>query len=182
MYRAESRQASFAPIITVTRSGLSFAADAICSGSCAIRAPVSAWFQLRAAAPDAPSSRTARLRTPLSVPVAQETSGQSASTEQASKPRVMESPTAATEPGSRSQTGPGLADGCAAAPFVVPSGPESQPARTAVPSNESAARTVAAVRERRRAKRSCIPWSPRLCPRQPWWHRSEGPAAPAGES
>lgn len=119
MYRAESRQASLAPIITVTRSGFSFAAAAICSGNCAILAPVCAWFQLRVEAPDAPSSRTARLRTSLSVPVAQDTSGQSASTEQASKPRVMESPTAATEPGSRSQTGPGLADGCAAAPFVV---------------------------------------------------------------
>lgn len=180
MYRAESRQASLAPIITVTRSGFSFAAAAICSGNCAILAPVSAWFQLRVEAPDAPSSRTARLRTSLSVPVAQDTSGQSASTEQASKPRVMESPTAATEPGSRSQTGPGLADGCAAAPFVVPSRPESQPVRTALPSNETAARTAAAVRERRRAERSCIPWSPRLCPRQPLVAPVGRPGRPGG--
>ncbi|GHF70726.1 hypothetical protein GCM10018783_45470 [Streptomyces griseosporeus] len=45
------------------------------------------------------------------VPVAQDTSGQSDSTEQASKPRVIESPTAAIESGLRFHDGVGLAEG-----------------------------------------------------------------------
>lgn len=47
----------------------------------------------------------------VSVPVAQDTSGQSARTEQASKARVTESPTAATEPGETSHRDVGLGVG-----------------------------------------------------------------------
>src|SRR5690606_41480701 len=49
--------------------------------------------------------------TASSVPVAQDTSGQSASTEHASKPRVIESPTAATDRGCGFQSGVGVGEG-----------------------------------------------------------------------
>ncbi|GAA3235786.1 hypothetical protein GCM10020256_53920 [Streptomyces thermocoprophilus] len=55
------------------------------------------------------------------VPVAHDTSGQSDSTEQASKPRVMESPTATIDSGCGFHDGVGLADG------RVPSGTPDEP-------------------------------------------------------
>ncbi|GED87226.1 hypothetical protein TNCT6_43110 [Streptomyces sp. 6-11-2] len=107
----ESRQASFAPAMTVTNCGFFRTACAIWPFSSAIRDPVTAKFQLRWAAPVNPSNRTARLLTDASLPVAQDASGQSVSTMQESKPRVMESPTAAIESGLVFQTGGGAADG-----------------------------------------------------------------------
>lgn len=161
--RTESRHASFAPVITVTSSGRSFAASAICSGNCTIRDPDTAWFQLRSAAFDGPSSRTARLRTASSDPVAHDTSGQSASTEHASKPRVIESPTAATDPGRGFQSGVGEGDGeaprVAAGAFrdTPPSAPsELHPASAATPTHESAVSAAAVVRIRGRVARSGI--------------------------
>ncbi|SCE03419.1 hypothetical protein GA0115235_110970 [Streptomyces sp. DpondAA-F4a] len=162
----ESRQASLAPIITVTSSGRSFAASAICSGSCAIRAPDTAWFQLCEAAFEGPRSRSARLRTASSVPVAHDTSGQSASTEQASKPRVMESPTAATEAGLafHAGVGDGLREGRAVLP---PSPAPPQPVNTATPTVATAVSAAAARRTRWRDWPSAIPISLRSCGRSP---------------
>jgi hypothetical protein len=84
----------------------------------------------------------------VSLPVAQDTSGQSDSTVHASKPRVMESPTAAIDVGLRSQVGVGFGNALA----VVPRGAgelsptASQPA-TATPRRAADARARAA-RER----------------------------------
>ncbi|GAA3853105.1 hypothetical protein GCM10023084_04110 [Streptomyces lacrimifluminis] len=84
----------------------------------------------------------------MSAPVAQDTSGQSDSTEQASKPRVMESPTAAMEAGLLSQAGVGVADGFAFA--RVPSGAGDVPPAASHPATPSRAAdtTAAAARER----------------------------------
>lgn len=177
MRSTESRQASFAPIITVSSSGRSFAAITICSGSCAIRAPDTAWFQLCEAALDGPRRRTARLRTPASVPVAQDTSGQSASTEQASKPRVMESPTAATEAGLTSHSGVGEGLRAPAVLRGEASPSPLHPVSAAAPASAAAARRAPAPLARRRDERSGIPvFPPATCvnlplahPRSPRW-------------
>lgn len=100
-------------------------------------------------------------RTAGSLPVAQDTSGQSASTEQASKPRVMESPTAATEAGAVFQRG--------AAAFGVrslpgPGSAESQPVTVAA---RTATATPAPATVRRTLRRGAvvrIAWS---LPRRP---------------
>lgn len=90
----------------------------------------------------APSSRTARLFTSVLAPVAQDTSGQSASTVHASKPRVMESPTAATEDGLESHNGVGDGDGFASR-ARVPEDPSASP--PPVRHNAARPRTAAVV-------------------------------------
>ena len=81
---------------------------AIWPGRSAIRAPVTRVVPAALAAAAAPEQPLRRgCRTAVSVPVAQDTSGQSESTVQASKPRVMESPTAASESGLRVPDGGG---------------------------------------------------------------------------
>ncbi|GAA3305207.1 hypothetical protein GCM10020295_58340 [Streptomyces cinereospinus] len=107
-----------------------------------------------------PSSRTATLSTSGLLPVAQDTSGQSVSTPQASNPRVMESPTAATEAGLRSHTTAGAASArCRPRPASSGASPPtaSQPASpsTAAVSTATAVRTRCPVfRIARRPPRS----------------------------
>jgi hypothetical protein len=99
----------------------------------------------------------ARLRTVVSVPVAQDASGQSESTTQASKARVMESPTATSESGLRSQM---IAGACAlaGAPLVWVSDADSQPVSTPVAKRAAAmVRAVATVRaDRGRTMVRCL--------------------------
>ncbi|CAL9289530.1 hypothetical protein SUDANB25_01623 [Streptomyces sp. SudanB25_2051] len=151
------RQASFAPIITVTSPGLCRAASAICPGSSSTRAPDLARFQLRDASAGAPTSRSARLFTAGSEPVAHDTSGQSVSSPQASKPRVMESPTAATDAGRGFHSGVGEGLGragaasrrSASAPLLL-SGDPTHPDRAAPQTSASAPASAAARRTARR--------------------------------
>ncbi|GAA4690505.1 hypothetical protein GCM10023324_51780 [Streptomyces youssoufiensis] len=84
------------------------------------------------------------------MPVDQDASGQSESTEQASKPRLIESPTEAIELGRGSHVGVGFAAGRLAPDraLLAPAPPESlvHPASSAA----HASRAVAAVERRRR--------------------------------
>lgn len=91
MVPVSAAHASFAPISTVTIAGWWAAAARAWSGRSATCAPDRATFQLLAA-----PSRVLTLSTCCRPPVAHDTSGQSDTGLQASKPRVMESPSAAT--------------------------------------------------------------------------------------
>jgi hypothetical protein len=103
----EARQASFAPTITVTNCGFGRRRLADLRGQVGHPRPglrVVPTALGRARLPQQPYGETVdRGR----LPVAQDTSGQSDRTEQASKPRVMESPTAASEDGLLSHSGRG---------------------------------------------------------------------------
>ncbi len=132
-----------------------------------MREPETAWFQLFSAARDGPSSRSASERTEASVPVAHDASGQSVSTEQASKPRVIESPTAAIDRGRWFQSEVGEGDGEAPreadASFrdTPPSAPPPpHPANVPAPRQASAVNAAAAVRIRGRVARSGITRTP----------------------
>jgi len=109
--------------------------------------------------------------------VAQETSGQSVSTPHASKPRVMESPTAASEAGLLSQAGVGFGEGFALAVGAAESPPTAS--HPATPTR-AAVRTAATARERWPCLRI------RGVPLVKWWsvhnNAPEFPAAPRERS
>ncbi|GAA0306797.1 hypothetical protein GCM10009540_27780 [Streptomyces turgidiscabies] len=85
----------------------------------------------------------------MAVPVAHDTSGQSDSTEHASKPRVMESPTAAIEAGLLSQPGVGVADGFVFARAPSGAGEAPPPASHPATPSRAAVTTATTARERR---------------------------------
>ena len=155
----ESRQASLAPTITVTSSGFCARRLRHLAGQVGHPGPGHRVVPAALRPPGAPEQPYGEAVDLGRVPVAQDTSGQSDSTEQASKPRVMESPTAAMEAGLLSQAGVRRRRTARPAPACRPAPGESPPTASQ-PATPSTAAAAAASDGPRTVTRSASAGSP----------------------